>query len=752
MNLFDNMKRCLRNALPAAAALAVAAACTDLSDLEQRMDNLEAQVAAIEAQVNVLNANVEATAALMQAGTIYKAENKDGVWTLTLSDGTVITLTEGSVGVGNTPVMSIDSDGYWMVDYGSGKQYVLNNGEKVKATGADGVTPLFGVNASGNWTVSYDGGATYTEVLDSNGSAVSALPDSSGTVNDPYFSSVSYEGGVFTLVLKDGTSLSVPVVSDFLCSIAGAETLQVFAPGETKTFAVTLQGVSQTIVSAPYGWEASLGESILSVTAPASTKATLADTRTDVSILALSGSGYAVSAKVRVQVDGSAVTVSPTAAITAGEVGETSVSFTVTLSDADSWKYIVRKADEAAPSPEYVSESGTAGEGSGATVSGLDEGTEYTIYVLPLSGTVAGSLAKLTVTTAVAEITDWYQAYIDGKEIEIAGVKYSQALNGEATLLSADAAATNLRTQIHQKSVVLFLEQADGAYFDIPSVTEITGDVVLVSRYTDKPVTVRPTMCMKLKSGSLVLKNIIWDMVNIAGGTNATYTCNNANATADFTRWHIDGCQIINVTKPLLYANVAGYGCQSLKVVDSVIQLAYASGNVQLFNFYKSTVLNVYKELAFDNNVVYNAKACAAVQIFNYDQNVAQTGSPWEAGLSVRNNIFYNCPSGNGYFKFYQLASLRMNGNVFWGDPASTLSSYGFILYSESQDASVVDASGNIAYGLATGGNWLLAHTNSKVVPSDNTLTKLEESPFESFSTSDGSYVLKAAYSAYGPQ
>ena len=64
----------------------------------------------------------------------------------------------------------------------------------------------------------------------------------------------------------------------------------------------------------------------------------------------------------------------------------------------------------------------------------------------------------------------------------------------------------------------------------------------------------------------------------------------------------------------------------------------------------------------------------------------------------------------------------------------------------------MVNADGNIAYGLAEGKNWLYAHTNSKAIPEVNTLTKLGEDPFASFDTSSGNYSLKADYAAYGPQ
>ena len=729
-------------------AFIVAAACTDITGIDSRIGTLESRVTALETQVEALNKNVEAVSALMEAGTISSVTESSGVWKITLSDGRELTLTQGSVGVGNVPVMSVDVQGYWMVDYGTGPQYILSDGNKVKATGSDGVTPQFGVNDAGNWTVSYDGGNTFEEVKGPDGKPVSALPEGS-TPEDQFFKSVSYEDGVFTLVLKNGTELTVPVVSGFKVVIEGAQEIQIFTAGETRNYPVTIEGVSQTVITAPHGWNAALNDALLSITAPLSTKATIADNRTDVSILALSASGFAAVAKVKVALDDTPAVVNPTAAITGVEAAQTSVSFSVVLSDAPSWKYLVRESSAQAPSPEFVSESGLVGEGTTAVVTGLTEDTAYTIYVLPVNGTILGTLAKADFTTLAAAISDYYQAWQDGRDIEIAGVKYNKDTHGDANLVVADTPAEDLRVKIHQKSGVFFLEQGEGAYFDIPSVTEITGDILLLSRYVNKPATVRPTMNIKLKSGSLILKNLVFDMVNINGGTNAAYAFNNANSTADFTAWHFEGCSIVNVTRAILYANVGTYGFKSVIVKDCNLQLNNTA-NIQLFNFYKSTVLHTYKEMVFTNNVLYNASS-VPVQIMNYDQNISQTGSPWEGRLTVCNNIFYNCPSSNGYFKFWQLSSIEMKGNVFWAEPTSNIASYCLILYSSSQSADALLIDGNIAYGLDSSKNWIIAHGNSTVKPTVNIIAKESGNPFKSFDTATGAFEMNTGYETYGP-
>ena len=152
------MKAITRILASAAFLTGIFAACSDLSDLEQRVDSLESRVAALETVLPALNSNIEALQALTAGGTINSATQKDGVWTIVLSNGETLTLTQGSIGVGNAPVMSVDKDGYWMVNYGNGAEYLMFGDQKVMAVGTNGITPQFGVDASGFWTVSYDGG------------------------------------------------------------------------------------------------------------------------------------------------------------------------------------------------------------------------------------------------------------------------------------------------------------------------------------------------------------------------------------------------------------------------------------------------------------------------------------------------------------------------------------------------------------------------------------------------------------------
>jgi hypothetical protein len=747
------MNKIFRIIAAAAFVTGTFAACTDLSDFEDRIDSLESRVTALETQIVGLNANIEALQKLTAGGTVNSATVKDGVWTIVLSNGETLTLTQGSIGVGNAPVMSVDKDGYWMVDYGTGATHILLNGEKVKAIGTDGKTPVFGVDANGYWTVSYDDGKTFTQVQGADGKPVSALPQ--GEVQDPYFDGVELVDGNLEITLRGGQKLTVPVITDFLCAIETTG-LQMFDPGQAKPFNVTLKGVKSTMITTPAGWKASLSEAVdnkavLTVTAPVTTKSTIADSGSDVTILAFSEQNYAAISKIQVQLSDAPVVINPIANVSAGEATETSLTYNVATADASSWKYIHQKESEAAPDAAKIVAEGTEGTGTSVSFEGLESGTAYVLYVLPINGSVQGSVAsaKNTTVEAVVVINDLYQAYLDGQEIVIAGKTFSKAVNGDPVLKVASAKSdATIKNTFHQKeAAVVFIEADADKSFALTSVSELKGNIAIVSRYVDKPVTIECTSYIKLMSGSLAFDNVVIDF----NGTTQGYFMNNANATADFGGVYFNNVKMLNIIKPVLYSSVATYGYNEFIVENSTFHIAAgAQAKFQLFNFYKSSVLHTYKKITFDNNIVYCDDLAHQVQLFNYDQNVAQAGSPWEVEVSICNNTIYNSPSANGYFKFFQVKALKMNKNIFWADPSINVTSYCMIIYSEAQDQTVFDTTDNIAYGNA--GTWTIAHSNSKYIPTVNKIDKLAASPFATADVATGVFTTTAEYASYGAQ
>ena len=367
-------------------------------------------------------------------------EEKDGAYILNLSNGKTITLQQGNIGVGKAPLMSVDKDGYWMVDYQDGKGAVYlkdDEGQKIVAVGQNGVTPMFGVSEDGYWTVSYNGGSSFAPVLDVKGEKVKAVAGSS--TEDSYFAGVEYDNESLVLTLKNGEQYKVPVVGGFLCKINGASDEEVFRKGEKKTFSVEQKGIASTIITAPKGWEAYLTSTVLSIQAPAdvATKAALADTRTDVSVVAISEAGHIAIAKVRVKVDGSVSVYDPAASVALVEATVSTLKFNVTTENAASWYWMVRKSGEAAPGVSELISDGTKGSDAVVTVEGLMGQTEYVMYVLPCGDVNNGPIAAFKATTA--DYSNLYEAWEAGAEIKIGSQTYSKAKGDKAKLVTGGA-------------------------------------------------------------------------------------------------------------------------------------------------------------------------------------------------------------------------------------------------------------------------------------------------------------------------
>ena len=183
------------------AAAAVFQSCDNNDDLWDAIDDLKGRVQALETQVDALNNNVEAMKALYNEGaTISEVSETDGTYTLKLTNGTTLTLTQGSEAEAVIPVVSIDAQGNWQYTVDGGKSFISLN---VNAVAEDGVTPQFRVDeTTGVWQINTTGEESgWTNVKNTAGEDVSAI---GGTVTDKFFDSVRTEGNVLYIKLLGG--------------------------------------------------------------------------------------------------------------------------------------------------------------------------------------------------------------------------------------------------------------------------------------------------------------------------------------------------------------------------------------------------------------------------------------------------------------------------------------------------------------------------------------------------------------------
>lgn len=301
-----------------AFALFTLAAC-NTDDLRDDVDNLKGRVESLEAQINLLNDNMTAIKRLLEGGqTITEITQTNGTYTLKLSGGETVTLTQGSAGEIKYPEISVNDEGQWVVN----GEVLTQNGVPVQAVGTpgnDGITPKFRLTDDGSyWQVSYDNGTSWQDVLDESGNKVSAVNNGSsgGSSSDTFFESAGIDesGDFFVIQLKgQNESISIPIVKDLLCEIIEpAEGMNKgyweIGTGATATTSVKVKG-DNIIVTAPAGWVATVSEpdtetneATLSITAPASTIKTraTADNSSDVTLQVNKGANWAV-AKIQVK-------------------------------------------------------------------------------------------------------------------------------------------------------------------------------------------------------------------------------------------------------------------------------------------------------------------------------------------------------------------------------------------------------------------------------------------------------------------
>lgn len=222
-----------------------------VDDLKDDVNDLKDRVTLIEEQVKLLNDNVEVLSYVLdpQQKTIngVKPSDDNTQFTITLSDGSTMTLTVGKPGTVVPPTISVDGNGYWVV-----------NGifTGVKAVGEDGKNgegyPEFRVE-KGKWQVRF-GESGWSDVPGDYDLGTESL-------GDQFFESASLsgDGTVFTIVGTDGQVYTFPVVASLVCEINGNETVVEFGyDSSVREFDVKISGGEPLAPIYPAGWRAEL--------------------------------------------------------------------------------------------------------------------------------------------------------------------------------------------------------------------------------------------------------------------------------------------------------------------------------------------------------------------------------------------------------------------------------------------------------------------------------------------------------------
>lgn len=265
-----------------------------VDDLKDDVNDLKDRVALIEEQVKLLNDNVEVLAYVLdpQQKTIKSVTENNGQYVITLSDGSVMTLTIGQPGTIVQPEISVDNNGYWVVN---------GNPTGVKAVGEDGKNgegyPEFRVE-EGKWKVRFG---------ESGWSDVPGGDLGTGTsLGDQFFesASLSEDGTVFTIVGTDGQVYTFPVDASLVCEIKNNDAVATFDYDSVREFDVKISGGEPLAPIYPAGWRAELTKKeavdtdeynyTLTVYAVLSSRAATADNTSEIVVRVNQGTLWAV--------------------------------------------------------------------------------------------------------------------------------------------------------------------------------------------------------------------------------------------------------------------------------------------------------------------------------------------------------------------------------------------------------------------------------------------------------------------------
>lgn len=181
------------------------AAC-DTTDLERDINSLKDRVEDYEAQVQKLNDDMNIIRVLLDGNKTITSYSFDGTnYTLTLSNGETLTLTQGVVGA-NYPSITIGENGNWIIEgEDTGEYAVAKDGENAE-------TPQFKIEG-GTWWV-YDSATKEWKDL-----KVSAVGSTSSAASSPIASVETSTSGVIEITLTAGGTYEIPVIPDLMCKI-----------------------------------------------------------------------------------------------------------------------------------------------------------------------------------------------------------------------------------------------------------------------------------------------------------------------------------------------------------------------------------------------------------------------------------------------------------------------------------------------------------------------------------------------------
>ena len=283
-------------ALSAIIALSAVVGCSyDDTALWREMEQVKDRVTSLEEAVIKTNEDIVALQTIVDAlqknlYVVSVTPTAEG-YTILFSDSTSVTISNGKDGANgaNAPIISVreDEDGnyYWTID----GEWLLVNGERIRANGLDGengangtkgedaIAPQVRINeTTKEWEISTDGGITWlsTGVVAEGKDGANGSNGENGTNGangDSLFKSVDTSNANYVVItLADDTVLRLARYDENapMFIIVDAPKVAQIEYGATQLFTVEARNIADYVMNTPQGWKAYYEEDVLSITAP----------------------------------------------------------------------------------------------------------------------------------------------------------------------------------------------------------------------------------------------------------------------------------------------------------------------------------------------------------------------------------------------------------------------------------------------------------------------------------------------------
>lgn len=199
-----------------------------LNSLKNRVASIEDILEVMNNEINSIGSLAEA---LQQRLFVDDVETTNNGYSLTFSDGSKIDVSHGVDGKDgkdgrdgkdgkdgvdgekgkDAPLISIgyfEGRYYWVQTMGGETEWLLDEkGNMISASGVDAVTPLIKVDSDGYWIISYDNGYNFVTLTDDSGNAIRASADD----GESFFDSIDIYNNEVRIILKDGSEIVLPL-------------------------------------------------------------------------------------------------------------------------------------------------------------------------------------------------------------------------------------------------------------------------------------------------------------------------------------------------------------------------------------------------------------------------------------------------------------------------------------------------------------------------------------------------------------